>query len=173
MQTIGIYLPVMFFLVAALVCLTTMKRLIDEQRGQIGIYVALGYSNIQVIGKYVSYALLASLIGGITGTLFGQALFPSVIYKTWRMMYYLSPIALIFPLKNALLSVGLFAVLMGGITAYVVNTSLKDVPASLLRPVAPKKAKKYSLRRSLLSGILFPLLPRSPPEISSDTNPAS
>ena len=147
MGTVGLYMPIMFFLVAALVCLTTMKRLVDEQRGQIGIYVALGYSNIQIIGKYVSYAMLASLAGGITGIIIGQALFPSVIYVTWRMMYYLPPMKIMFPMNYALISVGSFSVLMTSITAYVVHNCVKDVPASLMRPVAPKKGKIIFLQR--------------------------
>ncbi|MBR5341727.1 MAG: FtsX-like permease family protein [Erysipelotrichaceae bacterium] len=147
MEVIGTYMPIMFFLVAALVCLTTMKRLVDEQRGQIGIYTALGYSKIQIIGKYVSYALLASLLGGITGAIFGEALYPSVIYNTWRMMYHFPQIVIMFPLRNALFSVGLFALLMSGITAYVVNASVKDVPAALMRPVAPKKGKEIIVEK--------------------------
>ena len=147
MESIGIYLPIMFFLVAALVCLTTMKRLVDEQRGQIGIFVALGYSNAQIIGKYVSYALLASLCGGLIGSFIGQMLFPTVIYNTWRMAYYLPDIILSFPIRNLILSVGSFAVLMCGITAYVVNNIIKDTPASLMRPVAPKKVKEIFLEK--------------------------
>ena len=147
MGTVGLYMPIMFFLVAALVCLTTMKRLVDEQRGQIGIYVALGYSNIQIIGKYVSYALLASLCGGIIGSIIGLMLFPTVIYNTWRMAYLLPDIITIFSIKNLLLSVGSFAVLMCGITAYVVHNIVKDTPASLMRPVAPKKVKEIFIEK--------------------------
>ena len=147
MESIGLYMPLMFFLVAALVCLTTMKRLVDEQRGQIGIYVALGYSNMQIIGKYVTYALLASLCGGVLGAIVGQFLFPSVLYNTWRMAYYLPKIMISFSIKNLLLSVGSFAVLVCGITAYVVNNMVKDSPASLMRPVAPKKGKELLIEK--------------------------
>ncbi|MBP5280246.1 MAG: FtsX-like permease family protein, partial [Erysipelotrichaceae bacterium] len=147
MESIGIYMPMMFFLVAALVCLTTMKRLVDEQRGQIGIYVALGYSDLQIIGKYVTYALLASLCGGISGAIVGQMLFPSVTYNTWRMAYYLPKISASFSIPNLLLSVGSFTVLMCGITAYVVNNITKDSPASLMRPVAPKKGKELFIEK--------------------------
>ncbi|MBP5280411.1 MAG: ABC transporter permease, partial [Erysipelotrichaceae bacterium] len=147
MQSIGIYMPMMFFLVAALVCLTTMKRLVDEQRGQIGIYVALGYSELQIIGKYVTYALLASLCGGILGAIVGLPLFPSVLYNTWRMAYYLPKIKVSFSILNLLLSVGSFTVLMCGITAYVVNNITKDSPASLMRPVAPKKGKELFIEK--------------------------
>ena len=147
MESIGTYMPLMFFLVGALVCLTTMKRLIDEQRGQIGIYVALGYSKLQVIGKYVTYALLASLCGGLIGVVIGQFLFPNVLYNTWRMAYNLPDIVYCFPIKNLLLSIGSFTILMCGITAYVVNDIIKDNPASLMRPVAPKKGKELFIEK--------------------------
>lgn len=141
MKNIGIYLPIMFFLVAALVCLTTMKRLVDEQRGQIGIFVALGFTRRQIMMKYILYALLASLVGGVIGIVFGQPLFPSVIYTVWRLMYNLPPIRIHYPIKYVLLTLMSFSVLMGGVTAYVVYDVLNDVPASLMRPKAPKKAK--------------------------------
>ena len=147
MSSIGTVLPLMFFLVGALVCLTTMKRLIDEQRGQIGIYVALGYSKLQIIGKYVTYALLASLLGGITGIIVGQYLYPTVLYSTWRMLYYLPDMKLMFPIKNAIISVGAFMLLMCLITAYVVHNCVKDVPATLMRPLAPKKGKEIFLEK--------------------------
>ena len=147
MNAIGIYLPIMFFLVAALVCLTTMKRLIDEQRGQIGIFVALGYSNGRIIMKYVTYALIASIVGGILGILIGNPLFSGVIYSTWRMMYFLPEINLYFPPKNVTLSLGLFTVLMCLVTAYVARSILGDVPAQLMRPKAPKKAKEILLEK--------------------------
>ena len=147
MKSIGLYMPFMFFLVAGLVCLTTMKRLVDEQRGQIGIYTALGYSDGAIIGKYVTYALLASLCGGIPGVIFGGCLYPAVIYNTWKMMYYLPEVKIIFPVWNVVLSIGLFTLLMCGITAYVVREDVKDVPASLMRPLAPKKGKEIVLEK--------------------------
>ena len=126
MKSISIYMPIMFYLVAALVCLTTMKRLIDEQRGQIGIYVALGYSNTQIIGKYISYALMASLCGGIPGIIIGQLLFPTVVYTTWRMLYYLPEMIFSFPIRNALISLAVFAILIAIITAYTVHKLVKE-----------------------------------------------
>ncbi|MBR2780320.1 MAG: ABC transporter permease [Eubacteriaceae bacterium] len=147
MEAIGRYLPVMFFLVAALVCLTTMKRLVDEQRGQIGIYAALGFSGKQIIMKYVMYALLATVSGGIIGILFGELLFPTVIYNTWRMMYRLPPIKLYYPLLNAAACLLSFGVLMGAVTANVVRETGREVPASLMRPKAPKTAKEILLEK--------------------------
>lgn len=147
MASIARYLPVMFFLVAALVCLTTMKRLVDEQRGQIGIYAALGFSERQITGKYVTYAVMASAAGGAVGILFGQAVFPTVIYLTWRMMYQLPPMQIYFPAGNALVSVLSFGLLMGALTAGVVKDSLRDMPAALMRPKAPKTAKAIFLEK--------------------------
>jgi putative ABC transport system permease protein len=147
MASIGVYMPIMFYLVAALVCLTTMKRLVDEQRGQIGIYVALGYSNAQIIGKYVSYALLASLCGGVSGVIVGQLIFPPVVYTTWRMLYYLPEMIFSFPIRNALLSIAVFSLLMSIITAYTVNNMVKDSPASLMRPLAPRKVKELLIEK--------------------------
>ncbi len=147
MGSIGTYMPLMFFLVAALVCLTTMKRLVDEQRGQIGIYAALGYSAAAITGKYVSYALMAALCGGITGVAFGGYLFPTVVYNTWKMMYYLQDVKLDYPLFNILISILSFSVLMCAITAKVVLNIVKDVPASLMRPLAPKKGKEIFLEK--------------------------
>ena len=147
MANIGIYLPIMFFLVAALVCLTTMKRLIDEQRGQIGIYVALGFNKTQITLKYITYALLASLIGGIIGIAIGQLIFPSVIYRVWEMMYKFPPIKIYYPIKYVILSLSLFIILMCSVTAYVVHSVLKDVPAALMRPKAPKKGKEIIIEK--------------------------
>ena len=145
--TIGVYFPIMFYLVAALVCITTMKRLIDEQRGQIGIYTALGYSNSQIIFKYTSYALLASLCGGIPGIIFGLFLFPSVIYNAFRMLYYLPELILTFPFVYALITLSVFTLLISLLTAYLVNNVIKDVPATLMRPKTPRKIKEIFIEK--------------------------
>ena len=147
MTAIGIALPLIFFLVAALVCLTTMKRLVDEQRGQIGIFVALGFNKRSIIGKYVSYALLATFIGCFLGIVLGQLLFPTVIYHTWRLMYDLPEIRLSFPIPYVLLCVLSFSLLMSLVTAHVVRTNLNEKPASLMRPKAPKSAKAILLEK--------------------------
>ena len=147
MAAIGYAMPMLFFLVAALVCLTTMTRLVDEQRGQIGIYSALGFTKKQIIGKYVSYAFLAAMIGGILGILLGQAIFPTVIYKTWRLMYDLPQMVLSFPVPYVAICLLSFLGLMCGVTAYVVANTLKDVPASLMRPKAPKNAREILLEK--------------------------
>ena len=145
MGAIGIALPFLFYLVAALVCMTTMTRLVDEQRGQIGIFRALGFSKGKIIMKYVLYALLATVTGGVFGIGLGMALFPTVIYETWRLMYMLPPRQMLFPPENILICFVLFAGLMSFVTYLVVNNSLKEMPSQLLRPKAPKSSKKVFL----------------------------
>ena len=145
MGAIGISLPLMFFLVAGLVCLTTMTRLVDEQRGQIGIFRAMGFSKAAVIGKYVIYALLASGIGCFIGVWAGMAVFPTVIYRTWRLLYDLPGMAIRFPLINAALVFGAFSVLMTAVTARVTSRTLKEMPSQLMRPKSPRVARKVFL----------------------------
>lgn len=147
MQSIGLIFPLLFFLVAALVCMTTMTRLVDEERGQIGIFSALGFSKAKIISKYLTYALLASVCGSAIGLVIGMSLFPTVIYSTWRLMYNLPAINLHLPIDIALLGVLSFTVLMLAVTYMVVRNSLKEVPAQLLRPKAPKNASKVFLEK--------------------------
>ena len=147
MGTIGIALPVLFFLVAALVSMTTMTRLIDEQRGQIGIFRALGFSDAAIISKYVLYALLASLSGSVIGIVAGMAIFPTVIYNTWRLMYLLPPMRIIIKLPIVLVCVFSFSLLLCGISALIVKKTLKEMPSQLMRPKAPKSAKPVFLEK--------------------------
>ncbi|MBQ6559226.1 MAG: FtsX-like permease family protein [Erysipelotrichaceae bacterium] len=147
MSAIGYAMPFLFYLVAALVCMTTMTRLIDEQRSQIGIFMALGFSSGQVIGKYVVYALLATLSGSILGILFGQLIFPTVIYATWRLMYDLPPIDLYYPWQYVLICIAAFALLMSVVTYLVARSTMKEMPSSLLRPKAPKSSKRVLLEK--------------------------
>ena len=145
MGNIGTYMPLLFYLVAALVCMTTMTRLVDEQRGQIGIFRALGFSKGQVISKYVIYAVLASLIGSVIGIIVGMMIFPVVIYETWRLMYDLPDRLSLFPINNVIICVLAFTLLMVIVTFFVVRKTLNEVPSQLLRPKAPKNAKKVFL----------------------------
>lgn len=147
MTAIGFAMPFIFFLVAALVCMTTMTRLVDEQRGQIGIYSALGYSKLQITSKYVIYAFLAAIIGGIIGIFIGQLIFPTVIYSTWRLMYNLPKMIMSFPVIYILISLLSFVILMMGITAFVVHKTTKTVPSTLMRPKPPKSGKEIVLEK--------------------------
>ena len=92
MDAIARLFPIFFFSVAALVCLTTMTRMVDEQRGTIGTFKALGYTNAEIAFKYVNYSVLASALGGTAGVMIGIRVFPKIIFDSWSMMYTLPPI---------------------------------------------------------------------------------
>lgn len=145
MWKIGLVFPMLFFLVAALVCMTTMKRLVDEQRSQIGVFSALGFSNSKITSKYVIYALTASLMGSVVAIPIGMAMFPTVIYFCWRLMYDLPDMVLTMPPYIAVLGVLSFTVLMMIVTFVVVRGILKENPSRLMRPKAPRNAKKVFL----------------------------
>lgn len=147
MNSICIVIPIIFFLVAALVCSTTMKRLIDEQRGQIGIYCALGYSKASIALRYLSYVLIASLISSVLGLFIGIEMFPTVIYNTWRLLYNSPPIKMVIPMFKLFICVFAFATLMCLVSYFEISQSLKESPASLMRPKAPKNTKTILLER--------------------------
>lgn len=142
--------PLFFFLVAALVCLTTMTRMIEEQRTQIGILKALGYSKSAIASKYLIYAGLACILGSIAGMIVGFMLFPSVIYKAYCIIYTLPPAILSFNLKYAIASslTAIFCTTLA--TLLACYHELLSVPAELTRPRAPTPG-----RRVLLENIPF------------------
>ena len=142
MGAIGTYMPILFYLVAALVCMTTMTRLVDEQRGQIGIFRALGFTKGEIISKYLIYAVSAALIGSVLGIFLGMLIFPTVIYTTWRLMYDLPDMISLFPIRNLVICVLAFTILMMVVTFFVVRKCLNEEPSQLLRPKAPKNARK-------------------------------
>ncbi|HZJ99895.1 MAG TPA: FtsX-like permease family protein [Tissierellaceae bacterium] len=139
--------PVFFFLVASLVCLTTMTRMVDEQRGVIGTYKALGYGNKDIVLKYILYAATASLLGGALGLLFGMRIFPEVIYNAWSMMYTLPEFKQTVHISLMIISL-LVGILVTTISAWgACYRELKETPALLLRPKAPKSGKKIFLEK--------------------------
>jgi len=139
--------PVFFFLVASLVCLTTMTRMVDEQRGNIGIYKALGYENSKIAVKYMVYAASASLCGGVAGLFAGLWIFPEVIYKSWAMKYTLPPMLPVVQAPLMILSV-VTGVAVTTLSAYIAcNRDLKENPSALIRPKAPKTGRKIFLER--------------------------
>ena len=146
-SNIAIVFPWFFVMIAALVCLTTMTRMVDEQRTQIGTLKALGYGNFSIITKYIIYAALASASGAIVGTLVGLKLFPGVIIIAYGMMYKLH--ALVMPYDLALMGVVILAaVLLVLFTVYFACSAiLREQPSQLMRPKAPKTGKKILLER--------------------------
>lgn len=140
--------PIFFFLVAALVCMTTMTRMVDEQRTQIGVLKALGYSNGAVIGKYLFYSGSASFIGCVSGFLFGCWLFPLVIWKAYGMMYDFSS-NLYYIINTPLAVTSLLVSLLCSMGATIIScyAEFREVPAQLIRPKAPKEGKRILLER--------------------------
>lgn len=148
MRNIGQVFPVLFFLVAALISLTTMTRMVEEQRTQIGTLKALGYSKLSIAGKYLGYALLATIGGSIFGVLIGEKLLPFIIIHAYGILYTYLPIpALPYNIKFALIA-SLAAVLCTLIaTMSACYRELAASPAVLMRPPAPKQGKRVVLER--------------------------
>lgn len=139
--------PLFFFLIAGLVCMTTMTRMVDEQRMIIGAYKALGYDNRSIALKYVLYAALASMLGGLAGLALGLRIFPSVIYNAWAMMYTLPPMVRVTQIPLMFISV-LIGVLVTTLSAFgACYKELKETPSLLMRPKAPKAGKKIFLEK--------------------------
>ena len=139
--------PLFFFLVAALICMTTMNRMVEEQRTQIGVFKALGYGNAAIMGKYAFYAGSAAVVGAVAGFIGGTWLFPKVIWQAYRMMYYLEDVNYKFSVGLAVIS--LIAALVCSVgTAYLsCYYELYSVPANLIRPKSPKGGKRIFLEK--------------------------
>ena len=147
MDGIAKVFPVFFFLVAALVCMTTMTRMVDEQRNEMGTLKALGYSKIQIASKYIIYALFASILGSILGCSIGMYLFPTVIFNAWNTLYNIDKI-------HFLLQPGLILLASGSVTGitllatlYSIYSELIEMPSQLMRPKAAKAGKKILLEK--------------------------
>lgn len=147
MKAIASIFPVFFILVSALVCLTTMTRMVDEQRGQIGTLRALGYGKLACASKYLIYAGIATISGGIVGSIIGMMVFPAVIYTAWNMMYVLPPIRLEIPWSLIVVANILFMILMLATTWMASRQEMNEVTSQLLRPKSPPMGKKIVLER--------------------------
>lgn len=146
-ESIAKIFPVFFFLVAALVCSTTMTRMIDEQRGTIGTYKALGYNNMSIAMKYIAYSGTASIGGGIIGVILGVIFFPYAVYNAWALMYTLPPMQYELQIPLMIISV-LMGVIVTVATAYFTcMKDLKESPSTMMRPKAPKAGKIILLER--------------------------
>ncbi len=139
--------PVFFFLVAALVCLTTMTRMVEEQRAQIGTFKALGYGRAAIVSKYLFYAGSATILGSAAGLTLGFLTFPFVIYKAYGILYTLPPAILEFNVRYALISSLLAIASTFAATFWACWNELAEVPAELLRPRAPAPGKRVLLER--------------------------
>lgn len=146
-QSVASVFPVFFFLVAALVCLTTMTRMIADQRTQIGIMKALGYSSGAIIGKYMFYSGSATVLGSIFGIAAGSFAFPAIVWFGYGLIYNLSGLTFTmnWPLALGITAANLLVTLL--VTWYCCAKELKCAPAELIRPKAPEAGKRILLER--------------------------
>lgn len=139
--------PIFFILVAALVCMTTMNRMVEEQRTQIGVLKALGFRESTIMGKFMFYAGSAALIGCIFGYMVGSYVFPEVIWTAYHMMYLRLDLIYLFDWKLAVISLLVSLVCSIGITWLSCRYELSETAASLMRAKAPKAGKRVLLER--------------------------
>ena len=149
LKNIGKVFPMIFFLVAALISLTTMTRMVEEQRTQIGTMKALGYGKASIASKYLSYAFLATVGGSIAGVLFGEKVLPCIIIQAYGIMYWNigDHMQLDYELQYALIASGAAVICTMGATLFSCAKTLAETPASLMRPPAPKEGKRILIER--------------------------
>lgn len=137
--------PVFFFLVAALVCITTMNRMVEEQRTQIGVLKALGYAERTIMAKYLFYSGSAAVIGCVAGFFGGTFFLPKVIWYAYGMMYQVDALVYVFDWKLAAISLAVSLLCSAGTTWVSCRLELSEAAASLMRPKAPKAGKRVIL----------------------------
>ncbi len=148
MRAIGQVFPVLFFLVAALISLTTMTRMVEEQRTEIGTLKALGYSRKSISVKYLGYAFLATMSGSVLGVLIGEKLLPKIIIKAYKMMYpHITTVRTPYEVKYTLMSIGIATVCTVGAAWFACGRELRGTAAELMRPPEPKSGKRVLLER--------------------------
>ena len=147
MSNLADVFPMIFFLVAALSSLTTMTRMVEEHRTEIGGMKALGFTAADIGIKYIGYALAASLGGGLIGWAFGIISIPSIIYYEWGLEYILPPMRLLVSAKVLAYSVGFAVLATAGSAAAASWSTMSASAASLMRPRAPKPGKRVMLER--------------------------
>ena len=147
MENIAATFPIIFYAIAVLVCLTSMTRMIEEERTEIGTLKAMGYTNLQISSKYILYVFLSCTLGGIIGMIVGFKLLPSMVWNMYKLLYTVPE----FYAKNrwtyGVLGLIMELVCIIGATLYVANKELKNVPAALMRPKAPKNGKDILLEK--------------------------
>lgn len=148
MKSIGEVFPVLFFLVAALISLTTMTRMVEEERTQIGTMKALGYSKVDIAAKYLLYALFATVGGSVLGVLAGEKILPYIIIRSYGIMYlHMNMICIPYNMKFALIAAGaaIFCTMVATLEACI--RELHAWPAVLMRPPAPKQGRRVWIEK--------------------------
>lgn len=140
--------PILFFIVAALISLTTMTRMVEEQRTQIGTLKALGYGKLSIAGKYLNYAILATVGGSIFGVLFGEKFFPYIIVNAYKIMYtHVPDVVIPYNWEYGIVAAGTAILCTGFATFFACYKELASQPAVLMRPPAPKQGKRVFLEK--------------------------
>ena len=140
-------LPMFFFLVAILICLTTMTRMVEENRLEIGTLKALGYKDLEISWKYIIYASIASILGSVLGILIGSTALPSIISNAYESIYNVPKIIIYYYPSYIIQSMAISILCTVGAALFVIKIELKSKPANLMRPKAPKIGKKILLER--------------------------
>ena len=146
-DNISVIFPVFFLAVAALVCLTTMARMVEEQRTEIGTLKALGYTDREIQKKYLIYSLSATVVGSVVGLSVGFKLFPTVIYDAYCIMYDLPSVKAPFHWGVAAICVAVALICVTLVTCSVCRGVLKEMPANIMRPKAPPAGQRVLLEK--------------------------
>lgn len=147
MSNISKMFPIIFYLVAVLISLTSMTRMIEEERIEIGTLKALGYTNMQIMSKYLIYSILACTIGGFLGMTVGLYLLPNIVWILYDMIYNIPHFYCTYRVGIGIIGIIISFVCIGGATIFVANQELKEMPSVLMRPKPPKKGKKILLEK--------------------------
>lgn len=139
--------PVFFLLVAVLVCVTTMTRMVEERRTEIGTFKALGYSNTAIVSKYVIYSTTAGLLGSAIGCVIGCASLPKIIFDAYKMMYNLNTMSIVIPWDIVIIGFVAAILCTSIVSWFTCRRELARRPASLMRPKTPKAGKRNLLER--------------------------
>ena len=150
LEKIGYVFPLVFLLVAIMVSLTSMTRMVEDHRTQIGVYKALGYRSTAILMKYLVYAFSASGIGGIIGAVFGSWIFPLLISDAYGHLYNMPPVSTPIPMNIAAVAILLSVLVIMLVTILTYVTSMRGNPALLMRPKPPAKGKRVLLERATM-----------------------
>ena len=146
-RALSLIFPWFFFIVAALVCLNTMSRMVEDERTQLGTLKALGFTEKEIVKKYIVYAFIASFFGSIAGTFLGFAVFPTAITSAFSIMFDMPPVIIKYQLKYAVIGILLSILTTVGASYFASRASLRTPASALMRPKAPKIGKRIFLEK--------------------------
>ena len=147
MNNIATLFPVIFYFVAVLISLTSMTRMIEEERIEIGTLKSLGYTNTQIIYKYIMYSFLACVIGGVLGMSVGFYVLPTIVWSLYSLLYTIPHFYISYKFGIGITGIAIAFLCIGGATLIVAIKELKNSPATLMRPKPPKNGKRILLER--------------------------